>query len=114
MKLNLNGELVDIARGHSIELRDGFGVEVLCVMGCLWLTEDRVGPDLILRAGDSRRIRSDGRTSITALDPSAMRLIEPARGKQPSIGSRIATLLRSLVAPMAGAPGAARLGTGES
>ena len=113
MRLKLNRELVDIGRGGSVELRGAFGVEVVCVMGCLWLTEDRVALDLILRAGDSQRIRSDGRATITALDPSAIRLIEPTGRLQLQAGSGIAARLRSLARSLGVAVGAVRLGAGE-
>ncbi|HRO58518.1 MAG TPA: DUF2917 domain-containing protein [Burkholderiaceae bacterium] len=113
MKLKLNRELVDIGRGRSVELRGAFGVEVVCVIGCLWLTEDKACQDLILRAGDSQLIRSDGRATITALDPSAIRLIEPAGGLQLSGKSGIGALLRSFVRTFGVAMGAARLGAGE-
>ena len=113
MKLILNRELIDIGQGRSVELQGAFGAEVVCVMGCLWLTEDRVAQDLILRAGDSQRIRSDGRAMITALDPSVMRVIEPAGMFRQSPGWSALARLRSFARSLAAAAGAARLGAGE-
>lgn len=64
--------LVSIDFNRTIELRDAFDTEVVCVHGCLWVHEDRLGDDHILRSGEARCIGRDGRALVTALEPSLM------------------------------------------
>lgn len=77
MKLTLNHQRIDIDRMRTIALTDAFDVEVVCLRGCLWLTEDRLLEDHFLQAGESRTVRSRGRVLVTALEPSSLRALEP-------------------------------------
>ncbi len=76
--------LVCIDYNRTIELHDAFGTEVLCVRGCLWVHEDRLGDDRILRAGESCCIGRTGRTLVTALEPSLMHAPGSSRPRAPS------------------------------
>lgn len=67
--------LVSIDYNRTIELHDAFDTEVVCVRGCLWVHEDRLGDDHILTSGESRCIGRDGRALVTALEPSLMRAL---------------------------------------
>lgn len=84
MRLSLNHEWIHIDRNRTVALADAFDVEVVCLSGCLWLTEDRLLEDHVLKAGESRTIRSRGRVLVTALEASAMRALEPVHRRRES------------------------------
>lgn len=91
MELTLNQQQIDIERDRTITLRRCLDVELVCVRGCLWITEDGMLADHFLRTGESRSIRSNGRVMITAIEPSAMRAFEPPRRAREPITRRIRT-----------------------
>lgn len=99
MKLNLSDALIDIDTNRTVQLHDAFDVEVVCVRGCLWVTEDRLRGDHFLRPGESRCIRCNGRALVTALEPSSMRALEPSKPTRPSVGVRAWRALRAALAP---------------
>ena len=47
MRLSLNHEWIHIDRNRTVALADAFDVEVVCLSGCLWLTEDRLLEDAL-------------------------------------------------------------------
>jgi len=111
MELKLNQQQIEIERDRTITLRRCLDVELVCVRGCLWITEDGQLADHFLRTGESRCIRSNGRVIITAIEPSALRAFEPVRREREPIWSRI----RQSVARMAsfGARGFAHQSGGD-
>jgi hypothetical protein len=102
MKLNLSDALVDIETNRTVVIHDAFDVEVVCVRGCLWVTEDRLRGDHFLRPGESRCLRSNGRALVTAMQPSTMRALEPLRRQRPSAWSRAWRAWRAAMAPAVG------------
>lgn len=102
MKLYLSDALVDLDTNRTVVLDDAFDVEVVCVRGCLWVTEDRLQSDHFLRPGDSRRLRSEARALVTAMEPSTMRALGPRRRQPPSAWARAWAALRAALAPVAG------------
>jgi len=102
MKLYLSDALVDIDTNRTIVFDDAFDVEVVCVRGCLWVTEDRLRGDHFLRPGESRCLRCNGRALVTAMEPSTMRALEPLRRRRPSAWARAWTALRAALAPVSG------------
>jgi len=98
MKLTLNHERIQIDRNRTVALADAFDVEVVCLSGCLWLTEDRLLEDHILQAGESRTIRSRGRVLVTALEPSSMRALEPMPRRRDSTVRRLRLALGAFAA----------------
>ena len=91
MELKLNQQQIEIERDRTITLRRCLDVELVCVRGCLWITEDGMLADHFLRTGESRSIRSNGRVMITAIEPSTMRAFEPLRRVREPIRDRIRT-----------------------
>ncbi|HVL59523.1 MAG TPA: DUF2917 domain-containing protein [Burkholderiaceae bacterium] len=79
MKLELNTQTVDLTDGSTIVLRDARDVQVVCVEGGIWVTEERLRNDVVLSPGESRVVRVGGRTFVTALGASRVRLLEPTR-----------------------------------
>ncbi len=102
MKLNLSDALVDIETNRTVVIHDAFDVEVVCVRGCLWVTEDRLRGDHFLRPGESRCLRSNGRALVTAMQPSTMRALEPLRRQRSSAWSRAWRAWRAAMAPAVG------------
>lgn len=101
MKLNLFDSLIDIDANRTVELHDAFDVEVVCVRGCLWVTEDRLRGDHFLRPGESRCLRCNGRALVTALEPSSMRALEPSKRRRPSRWALAWRALRAALTPSA-------------
>lgn len=77
MKLDLFDALVGIDVKRTVVLRGAFEVGVACVRGCLWVTEDRLRGDHLLRPGESRCIRCNGRA-----------LVAPAAGRDLGVGAK--------------------------
>lgn len=101
MKLNLSDAVIDIDTNRTVELHDAFDVEVVCVRGCLWVTEDRLRGDHFLRPGESRCLRCNGRSLVTALEPSSMRALEPSSRIRSSVAVRAWRALRAAFSPTA-------------
>ncbi|MDB5901097.1 MAG: hypothetical protein JWP41_4699 [Ramlibacter sp.] len=53
---------------------DAGAVRIDCTAGCLWLTLDHDGRDIILRPGDSFEAQAPRRAILYALEPSGLRL----------------------------------------
>jgi Protein of unknown function (DUF2917) len=62
----------------------GTAVEITCVAGVLWVTQEGDLRDLFLAPGESLRLARRGLTIVTALEPSLVRLVE---GAKTSVGS---------------------------
>ena len=59
-----------------VAMRDAKGVRVSCLDGALWITQEAMPVDVLLEAGQSRVIDSQGLTLVMALRPSTLRLRE--------------------------------------
>jgi hypothetical protein len=95
MKLTLNDERIVIERNRTVALADARDVEIVCLSGCLWLTEDRLLEDHILQTGESRTIRNRGRVLVTALESSSMRALEPMHRRRESTVRRLRLALQA-------------------
>jgi Protein of unknown function (DUF2917) len=62
---------------ESLRLRDGVGVEVRCLPGNLWVTEEGEREDRILNRGQSFVLDRPGLSLVTALGGPAMLVVQP-------------------------------------
>ncbi len=67
MHTDLNLAATPLTRGHLHRLQDARGSLVLCLSGTLWLTQQGDARDIVLEAGDERRIDQDGLSILSAL-----------------------------------------------
>lgn len=63
-----------LPRRHSVRIRDGKGLIVEVVEGCLWLTQDQDRKDYIAEAGESVAIERGGVTYVSACSAARIRL----------------------------------------
>ena len=87
MKLSLPGRQLDLQRCSTLVVSKALGVEVVCVSGSIWLSDRRLGTDHLLRTGESRRIRSNGRVVLSTFEASSLRLLDPSEAPAPVGGA---------------------------
>lgn len=81
--MNSKRIVVELERGGLLPVHDGAGATVVCLLGELWITEEEVGRDVVLRAGDSLRLARNGRTVVQALSASRVALEAPPASSWP-------------------------------
>ena len=64
---------------ESLRLPDGAGLEVRCVLGYLWITEEGDGEDRIIANGESFVLDRPGLSLATALTGRALVVVRPGR-----------------------------------
>jgi hypothetical protein len=69
---------------ESLRLRDGVGVEVRCLLGSLWITEEGEREDRILCRGQSFVLDRQGLSLVTALGGPAMLVVQPGTAVAPN------------------------------
>jgi hypothetical protein len=65
---------------QSLRLPDGAGLEVRCLLGNLWITEEGNGEDNILADGESFVLDRSGLSLATALRGPALLVVHPGSG----------------------------------
>lgn len=76
---------VALPRRHSLRIRDGEGLVVEVVEGCLWLTQDQDREDYIAKAGQSLVIERGGLTLAFACSAARLRLLRSGAACVPAI-----------------------------
>ena len=71
--------MIALGSEKSVRVKAGTAVEITCVAGVLWVTQEGDPRDLFLAPGESLRLAGRGLTIVTALEPSFVRLVEGAR-----------------------------------
>lgn len=66
MNVQLHDGSVQLARHGHLEVFDGRGASVRCLLGSLWLTQDGDPRDVVLTAGESFTLDRDGLAIIYA------------------------------------------------
>ena len=62
---------------ESLRLQDGSGVEVRCLLGNLWITEEGNREDKIIGNGGSFVLDRQGLSLVTALGGPALLVVQP-------------------------------------
>ena len=81
MNIRLNTSPVCLAKSQAVTLSDAKGLQIRCMAGGLWITQDRDPRDIVLEAGESFTLDRRGPAIVWALAPSSVEML-PAR--QPS------------------------------
>ena len=76
--------MIALENETSLRLKPGSPMEIACVAGVLWVTQEGDLRDLFLAPGESLHLPGRGLTIVTALEPSLVRLVE---GFRTSVGS---------------------------
>jgi Protein of unknown function (DUF2917) len=64
---------------ETLRLPDGAGLEVRCLLGNLWITEEGDGEDRIIANGESFVLDRPGLSLVTALGGPALVVVQPGR-----------------------------------
>lgn len=75
--------MIALEREASVRVEPGTRIEVVCMSGVLWVTQEGDYRDLFLAAGESLELLPRGATLVTALEPSTLRAID--RGARRSL-----------------------------
>jgi len=70
MNNDLNRAASVLNKGQLQRIEDGQGSRVLCISGCLWLTQQGSTRDIVLNAGDEFTLSQDGTAIVMALSDS--------------------------------------------
>jgi len=68
---------------ETLRLPDGAGLEVRCLLGNLWITEEGDGEDRIIANGESFVLDRPGLSLATALTGPALVVVQPGRVLDP-------------------------------
>jgi glycosidase len=77
MKFDLDQSTIQIKQGNLISLPDAEGSTIAVLWGKVWLTQDGHQRDYDLSSGESFTIRGDGLILISALENSALTILQP-------------------------------------
>jgi quercetin dioxygenase-like cupin family protein len=81
--MNSKKIVVELERGALLPLHDGAGATLACLEGDLWITQERDGQDVLLRAGESLRLARNGRTVVQALRAARVAVEAPPASAWP-------------------------------
>jgi Protein of unknown function (DUF2917) len=70
---------VHLKERESLRLPDSAGLEVRCLLGNLWITEEGDGEDRIIANGESFVLDRPGLSLATALSGPALVVVQPGR-----------------------------------
>jgi len=68
---------------ESLRLPDSAGLEVRCLLGNLWITEEGDGVDWVITDGESFVLDRPGLSLATALNGPALIVVQPGRVSAP-------------------------------
>jgi hypothetical protein len=74
-----------IPRGRTLRIRDGKGLDLKVVAGCLWVTQEGDTEDTVLDAGETFRVSRDGATLVHAFKEVRLRIGSSAGAGAPSV-----------------------------
>jgi hypothetical protein len=89
---------IDLGYEQLLLLEAAAGTRVRVLYGAMWLTEEGMDGDAVVRGGNDALLRSGGRTLIEALSPGRVQLIEhtPASGLAGSLRAALRALARGI------------------
>jgi hypothetical protein len=101
MQIEASRSAVNLAGDGLIAIRDSAGTRVFCQSGTLWVTQEGQIKDAVLGPGDMLTIRNRGLTLITALQTSAVALLEQQSRASEDAASQSRAITRSGTEPVA-------------
>ncbi len=96
MRIDIFDQTVELAANRSMVLHDARDAWIVCTRGQIWITEDPLRSDIVLKAGASHRVRAMGMTFVTSFVDSSVRLQEPLRPTHVPGAAGFAALLNAL------------------
>jgi len=68
--------MIALEREASLRVEPGTRIEIACLSGVLWVTQEGDWRDLFLGPGESFNLLARGVTLVTALEPASVRLLD--------------------------------------
>ena len=68
--------MIALEREASVRVEPGTRIEIACLSGVLWVTQEGDCRDLLLAPGESHELLPRGATIVTALEPSTLRAVD--------------------------------------
>ena len=111
MRIDGPAAMIALEREASLRVEPGTRVEIVCLSGVVWITQQGDLRDLFLAPGESLELLPRGRTLVTALEPALVRLVDagtasPARRPSPGRFSAWWSRLRARTTAVIGPRGA--------
>jgi hypothetical protein len=76
MRIDGTAAMIALERETSLRVEPGTRVEIACLSGVVWITQQGDLRDLFLAPGESLELLPRGRTLLTALEPSLVRVVD--------------------------------------
>jgi hypothetical protein len=74
-----------IAKGRTVHIQDGKGLELTVVTGSLWVTYENAIEDFVVSPSETFRVNRDGLTLVHAFRDAQLRIAYPAEAGVPSL-----------------------------
>jgi len=76
MRLEGATAMIALEREASVRVEPGTRIEIVCLSGVLWVTQEGDYRDLFVAAGESLELLPRGATLVTALEVSTLRAVD--------------------------------------
>jgi hypothetical protein len=74
MKLELEPGALRLVRGQTLKVMDALGSTICCNEGAVWITEENVPEDVVLKAGHCYRLSRKGLALVHAFGDASVAL----------------------------------------
>jgi Protein of unknown function (DUF2917) len=68
--------MISLEREASLRLQQATQVEIVCVAGVVWITQEGDPRDIFVAAGQSLLVQPRGLTLLTALEPATVQVVD--------------------------------------
>lgn len=76
MRIDGTAAVIALERETSLRVEPGTRMEIACLSGVVWITQQGDLRDLFLGPGESLKLLPRGRTLVTALEPALVRVVD--------------------------------------
>jgi hypothetical protein len=83
MRIDGVAAMIGLERDASLRVKPGARVEICCLSGAVWVTQEGDPRDLFLASGESLALSPRGVTLVTALEPATLRVAERSMAAAP-------------------------------
>jgi hypothetical protein len=96
MTANFDQARVELDQALFLRMANAKGVVIVCLEGCLWITQDGSSKDTQLNAGQRFVVEDASRVIVTGFEPSLARLLQPITNGHPSGWRLVSSILLGL------------------